>query len=61
VRVARREENDSRGVVNGKCMKEIVVSDMIGSRPRVAESADVVNLGSRDLYYNCLSRSDIDP
>lgn len=39
-------------------MRDVVVSDMIGSRPRVAESADVVNLGSRDLA-NCLSRSDI--
>jgi hypothetical protein len=39
MRVVRREENESRGEVNGRCMKEVVVSDMIGSGPRLAEAS----------------------
>lgn len=57
MRVGRRGER-VEGVVNGRCMKEVVVSDMIGSG-EVVESADVVNSGSRDPH-NRLSRSDMD-
>jgi hypothetical protein len=61
MRVVRREEEGSRGVVNGTVYERNSCEryDRVWADSG-CQRADVVNSGSRDLH-NCLSRSDLGP